>query len=83
MRPTAGDVGGWASIWANELVRASHTAFTGLTFSARQRTKDKKLFWNVFYSDRAAYAETHGKLQHDQLAKGGAHLAELLKAIWP
>jgi hypothetical protein len=26
---------------------------------------------------------TQGKLKRDQLVKGGAHLAELLKAIWP
>lgn len=83
VRSTAGDVADWAATWASESVRASHTAFTGLTFSARQKTKDNKLFWNMVYNDRAAYAETQGKLQRDHLAKGGARLAELLKKIWP
>lgn len=75
---TPGHVGDWASAWASDTVRASHTAFTGVTFSGNGPLK-----WKVNFSDRDAYLHTQDKLKRDQLAKGGAHLAELLKAIWP
>lgn len=74
---TPGPVGAWASMWASESVRAAHTAFTGVTFSGDGER------WKVRYSDRTAYLATQDKLKRDQLAKGGARLAELLKAIWP
>ena len=64
----------WPTIWASETVRAAHTAFTGVTFSANGPR------WDVFYSGRAVYLETQDKLKRDQMAKGGARLAELLKA---
>lgn len=75
---TPGDIGTWATAWGSDSVRASHTAFTALTFLDIKGPR-----WKVQYSDRAAYLKTQGKLQRDQLAKGGAHLAELLKAVWP
>jgi hypothetical protein len=39
--------------------------------------------WRAHYADRNAYRATQGKLQREQLAKGGAHLAQIFKTIWP
>ena len=57
---------------------ASHAAFKGLSFTgtgARQ--------WSVRFDDKKAYESAEEKLKEQQLAKGGARLAELLNAIWP
>jgi len=75
---TTGDIGTWAASWAGETMRAAHTAFTGLTFSGNGPQR-----WNVHFNDRDEYLKTQDKLKRDQLARGGAHLAELLKKIWP
>ena len=39
--------------------------------------------WNAHYADRNAYQATQGKLKREQLAKGGARLAQIFKVIWP
>ena len=87
---TPGDIGTWPAAWASDTVRASHTAFTGTTFLPKAQTKTrgtqkakKDDGWNARYSDRAAYVETQTDLKQDQVAKGGARLAALLKAIFP
>jgi hypothetical protein len=77
--PTLGDVYDWAATWASESVRASHTAFTAVTF----RNDSDGEGWLVHRSDPAEYVKTRDKLKRDQLAKGGAHLAELLKTLLP
>jgi hypothetical protein len=71
---TPGDIETWPSQWASDTVRASHTAFTGVTFSGNGNR------WDVTYNDRTVYLETQDKMKRDQLAKGGARLAEVLKA---
>jgi hypothetical protein len=77
--PTLGDVHDWAAAWASESVRASHTAFTAVTF---QYDPDGE-GWLMRHNDPDEYANTRDKLKRDQLAKGGAHLAELLKKLLP
>jgi hypothetical protein len=76
--PTPGDCNGWAARWASESVVASQRAFAGLTF-----TKNGARHWTVRFADRDAYFKDADALKREQLAKAGAHLAELLKAIWP
>jgi hypothetical protein len=39
--------------------------------------------WLTTYNDPNEYMKTQNKLKRDQLAKGGAHLAELLKKLLP
>jgi len=77
--PTAGPVEDFAAIWATESVMASHAAFAGVSFGAR----DDKDHWPVQFSDRAAYLDNQDRLKRDRLAKGGARLAQLLNTIWP
>lgn len=84
-----GDVGMWPVAWASDTVRASHTAFTATTFLRKAQPRGrgapapKKDAWKARFSDAAEYAETQKELKRDQVAKAGARLAALLKAIWP
>jgi hypothetical protein len=82
--PTSGPVEDFAVAWATDSVRTSHTAFAGLTFSRDQNAPDDgHNHWLVHFPDRTAYWNTQSELKRDQLAKGGARLAQLLNGIWP
>jgi hypothetical protein len=76
--PTAGPVETLAAIWASDTVMASHSAFAGLTFTGADHGR-----WAVQFPDRAAYWNSQDDLKRDQMAKGGARLAQLLNGIWP
>ena len=67
-----------ARLLFDDRVILSKAAFADLTF-------DKKgpRSWDIIFKDRAAYLTMVGKVQREQIARGGARLAELLKAIWP
>jgi hypothetical protein len=56
----------------------SHAAFAGLTFRGTGTSR-----WDVSFADRDAYWRSQDALKREQLAKGGARLAQLLNAIWP
>jgi hypothetical protein len=75
---TNGPVENFAVIWANDTVMASHLAFAGPTFTGTGHGH-----WAIHFSDRAAYWTSQDGLKRDQLAKGGARLAQLLNAVWP
>jgi quercetin dioxygenase-like cupin family protein len=77
--PTTAPIEGFAEIWASDTVVASHSAFFGLSFSGKLDNGQ----WEVHFPDRAAYWSLQNLLKYDQLAKGGARLAQLLNAIWP
>jgi hypothetical protein len=76
--PATGPLENFAVIWASDTVMASHSAFAGLTFTGTGHAH-----WAVNFADRAAYWNNQDGLKRDQLAKGGARLAQLLNAIWP
>lgn len=76
--PTAGPIENFAVMWATDTVKASHSAFTGVTFTGTGHSR-----WVIHFTDRAAYWNAQDNLKRDQLAKGGARLAQLLNAIWP
>lgn len=75
---TPGSIEDWPASWATETLGVARQAFAGLSFapSAPQR-------WTVSFDDHAAYLRTQDTIKRRQLARAGAHLAELLKAIWP
>ena len=77
--PTIGRVEDFAAAWASDTVRASHDAFAGATFAPTGKPQQ----WAVTFKDRAAYLSEQDQLKRDQLAKGGARLAQLLDTIWP
>lgn len=75
---TAGPVESFAAAWASDTVMVSHAAFAGLTFKGAPRGR-----WDVIFADRDAYWRSQDDRKREQLAKGGARLAQLLNAIWP
>jgi hypothetical protein len=75
---TAGPLEGWAAAWASDTVIAAHAAFKGLSF-----TGTGPHAWSVQFDDKKTYVRAENRLKEEQLAKGGARLAELLNAIWP
>jgi S1/P1 Nuclease len=86
---TPGPINGWAAIWASETVKQAQEAFDGLTFSPcpppppSSSSCERPHKWIVHFKDRDAYERKAEKIKQTQLAKGGAHLAQILKAIWP
>jgi hypothetical protein len=75
---TPGRAEDFAVAWATDTVLASHSAFAGMTF-----TKTGNQHWLVAFDDPAGYLANEDKLKREQLAKGGARLAQLLNAILP
>jgi S1/P1 Nuclease len=76
--PTNGQIDDFAAAWATDTVRASHAAFNGATFTGADKQR-----WDVHFQDRTAYWNDQNLRKRDQLAKGGARLAQLLNTIWP
>jgi hypothetical protein len=75
---TPGPITGWAQAWASDTVLQAHKAFAGLTFSGAGHR-----LWDVQFADKPGYEQNAEKIKRDQLAKGGARLAQLLNSIWP
>jgi hypothetical protein len=67
------------ALWAGESVRLSHDAFTGLTFGARNDQGK----WPATADNAFLYRTKLENMQRQQIIKGGARLAELLREIWP
>jgi S1/P1 Nuclease len=80
---TSGPVEGWAAKWASDTILKAHEAFTGVTFSRVTVTAGGKRKWDALFADETDYDDREADLKHEQLAKGGARLAQLLNTIWP
>lgn len=78
--PTSGQPEDFAVIWATDTLRVAQSAFAGMTFTFNKRERTK---WDVTFADRTAYWNEQDRVKRDQLAKGGARLAQLLNTIWP
>jgi len=66
----------WPTTWASDTVRVARKAFQGLKFSNRQNSH-----WNTTLP--STYRRKMFSIKQKQLVKAGAHLAQLLQAIWP
>lgn len=64
--------------WATDTIQAGKQAFSGLRFA-----RSEPLKWTVIFDDRQAYGMAEDQIKREQLAKGGARLAEVLNALWP
>lgn len=73
---TEGQVLDWPVSWAGDTLSGAQKAFTGLKFSTLQSGH-----WTATLP--ANYNTKKQSLQKEELIKAGAHLAELLKALWP
>jgi hypothetical protein len=79
--PSVGTIDDWAVSWASDSLQIARQAFAGLRF--QQTDPPPKVKWSVSYEDPTAYRLMADAIKRRQLAKGGAHLAEILKTIWP
>ena len=68
-----------AALWAGESVRLSNDAFKGLTFGNRNDQGK----WPATVDNAFLYRTKLENMQRQQIIKGGARLAELLREIWP
>jgi hypothetical protein len=84
---TPGPPKDWAAIWASETIKQARTvAFKDLTFSPVPKDPkhhDASPRWIVHFPNKEAYDREAKETKQIQLARGGAHLAQILKAIWP
>jgi S1/P1 nuclease len=83
---TAGDIGNWPTLWANETLAAATSAYSNLKLGPPFKGTDAHA--NIFTawpitSKPANYAVVSATVASRQLTKGGYRLAELLKRIWP
>jgi hypothetical protein len=79
--PSVGTMDDWAVNWASDSLHIARQAFAGLRF--QQTDPPPKVKWSVAFEDHTAYLLMADIIKRRQLAKGGAHLAEILKTIWP
>ena len=78
---TPGDVGSWPTAWASESIAASRQAFPGLRFSRKGVLQSGD--WVVQFNDREGYGHAMDAQQTAQVERAAAHLAALLRVIWP
>jgi hypothetical protein len=76
-----GTIEDWPAAWASDTILVSHDAFAGLNFRLTETHPSNS--WTVLFEDHVAYLRWQDAIKRQQLAKGGARLAELLNAIWP
>ncbi|MDR3415807.1 MAG: S1/P1 nuclease [Nevskia sp.] len=75
---TDGDAAAWPQAWATDTIVSGRSAFGGLRFTAQASSHR----WSVGGMTQA-YAEHEDEIKFQQLAKAGARLAQILKAVWP
>ncbi|GGP18829.1 S1/P1 nuclease [Silvimonas iriomotensis] len=84
-----GDVTTWSRSWANDTIAVAKDAYGPVTVEPHAasvprkptNTPKKATKWQIDLPDD--YADTRVRIQQQQLAKAGANLANVLKAIWP
>jgi S1/P1 Nuclease len=75
-----GAIDGWPRAWASDTLHAAYEAFQGLKFAPVTSPLYK---WSVSFDDHETYLRSMDAIKRQQLAKGGARLAEIVNAIWP
>ena len=73
---TSGDIYIWSATWATDSVLKAQQAFHGAKYTVKTGAH-----WNTTLP--AGYAASMNKIKKTQLTAAGAHLAQLLQAIWP
>jgi len=79
--PTTGDIAGWSTQWATQTIVAGKGAFDRLRFAANPSAA-RQPEWTLWQEDDTYRADADA-LKTEQVAKAGARLAQLLRAIWP
>jgi hypothetical protein len=70
----------WPASWASDSIQVARQVLAGINF---QQPDPQKANWNLPFEDRTSYLLMADLIKRRQLAKGGAHLVEILKKIWP
>lgn len=70
----------WPAIWADESIRNARLVYAGTQFS-KSTPNQRGNSWSIALP--LEYEKTMINIKEDALIKGGAHLAQLLRAIWP
>jgi hypothetical protein len=78
--PSQGPSDGWPKAWATDTLHAAQDAFQHLKFEPETSPFYR---WKVSFDDHETYLRKMDAIKRQQLAKGGARLAEILNAIWP
>jgi len=71
-----GDVAEWPKAWASDTVKQARVAFARLKFSPQQGTQ-----WETDLG--CSYGPAMTPIKKTQLTRAGAHLAQVLEAVWP
>jgi len=79
---SSGPIDGWPKAWATDTLHVAQTAFKDLKFSPVS-PPSPFYKWTVKFDDHLSYLRLMDETKRQQLAKGGARLAEILNAIWP
>jgi hypothetical protein len=74
--PSIGAWSDWPSVWATDTLAQARSSFKGLKFGPRSGAD-----WTV--SLPSSYKTSMSAIKKKQLTKAGAHLAQMLEAIWP
>lgn len=69
----------WPTIWANESIMNARLVYAGTQFS-KSMPNQRGNSWSIALP--LEYEKTMLTMKEDALIKGGAHLAQLLQAIW-
>lgn len=77
---STGELSSWPQAWADDTIQQGAQVFAGLSYGARQQSLRGPRWLATLPPD---YDARSLALTKAQLAKSGARLAQLLKAIWP
>lgn len=79
---TTGEIANWSASWASDTIAQARIAYAKTEYSsATPAGQGRGNNWSIALP--LAYEKTMNNLKEEGLVKGGAHLAELLQAIWP
>ncbi|MFZ6657491.1 S1/P1 nuclease [Undibacterium sp. TJN19] len=78
--PTGGAIEDLPALWADDAIRDARILFAGTQFS-KSTPNQKGNNWSIALP--LEYEKTMLNMKEDALARAGAHLAQLLKAVWP
>lgn len=78
--PIAAALDEWPAIWADDAIHHAKILFAGTQFS-KSSANQRGNSWSIALP--LEYEKTMFSVKEDALIKAGAHLAQLLQAIWP
>src|SRR6202012_47487 len=78
-----GAMADWPAMWATDTIVVARDAFAHVSFMPIPSVPPCNCKWAIVFEDHSGYLRTMDAIKRQQLAKGGARVAELLHAIRP